>query len=100
MAAAGLSHLVLDLLVGVMPLPLLWPLARTECRLPFGLLPSAGAIRLFNPYLYRNLLIEMGVLVPVVLGIVLARRGYGWRRAIACVCAALPFLIWAAGLSR
>jgi hypothetical protein len=32
---------------------------------PFGLLPSAGRIALTNRYLYRNLAIELGILVPL-----------------------------------
>ena len=62
---AGLSHLVLDLLVGVTPLALLFPLIRISFKLPFGILPSAGKIDLDNYYFYRNLKLEMGVLLPV-----------------------------------
>src|SRR5919112_5642444 len=62
---AGLSHLVLDFLVGVTPLPLLWPLGSAAFSSPVGILPSAGRIQLSNYYLYRNLLIEVGVLAPV-----------------------------------
>lgn len=61
---AGLSHLVLDLLVGVTPLPLLFPLIKIPLKLSFGILPSAGKIDLHNYYFYRNLLLEMGVLCP------------------------------------
>lgn len=71
---AGLSHLVLDLLVGVTPLPLLWPIALQRFKLPFGILPSAGRLQLSNYYLYRNLCIEMGVLVPLSAGVFLLRR--------------------------
>lgn len=63
---AGLSHLVLDLLTGVNRLPLLWPFSTENFKLSFGLLPSAGGINIFNYFLYRNLLIELGVLVPLV----------------------------------
>src|ERR687893_99441 len=70
---AGLSHLVLDFLVGVTPLPLLWPLDPAAFSSPVGILPSAGRIRLSNYYLYRNLLIEVGVLAPVCY---VARRLY------------------------
>lgn len=62
---AGLSHLGLDFLVGVTPLPLLWPLASATFSSPIGILPSAGRIQLSNYYLYRNLLIEAGVLAPI-----------------------------------
>lgn len=62
---AGLSHIVLDLLVGVTPAALLWPLSSDTLKLPFGLLPSAGKIDLNNYYFYRNLVIESGILIPV-----------------------------------
>ncbi|MEM7759478.1 MAG: metal-dependent hydrolase [Cyanobacteria bacterium P01_A01_bin.40] len=64
---AGLSHIVLDLLVGVTPLPLLFPLVKIPIKLPFGVLPSAGKINLHNYYFYRNLLLEMGVLFPLLI---------------------------------
>jgi len=61
----GLSHLLLDLLVGVTPLPLLWPWISIPIQLPFGILPSAGRLQWHNYFFYRNLLIELGVLLPV-----------------------------------
>lgn len=64
---AGLSHLVLDLLVGVTPLPLWFPLLKIPIKLPFGILPSAGRIDPDNYYFYRNLGLEMGVLLPVLI---------------------------------
>lgn len=63
--AASISHPVLDLLVGAHPVPLLWPLGVTV-SVPIGLLPSAGALALGNYYLWRNLIIELGVLLPVL----------------------------------
>ncbi|WP_310599172.1 metal-dependent hydrolase [Desulfobulbus sp.] len=42
MALASCSHPLLDLLVGVHPLPLLWPLPDPDIALPFGILPSAA----------------------------------------------------------
>ena len=75
--AAGLSHLVLDLLVGVSPLPVLWPLSESAWRLPFGLLPSAGKLQWGNYYLYRNLWIELGVLLPLS---ACAVTLFWWRR--------------------
>lgn len=62
---AAYSHLVLDLLVGVYPLPLLWPFTNAGMTLPFGVLPSAGRLVLTNYYLYRNLFIELGILLPL-----------------------------------
>ncbi|HEU4405643.1 MAG TPA: metal-dependent hydrolase [Polyangiaceae bacterium] len=69
---AGLSHLALDLLVGVTALPLLWPASDRRFRLPFGLLPSAGRLELRNPLLYRNLLLELGALGPLSVALALA----------------------------
>lgn len=98
---AGLSHLIMDLLVGVTPLPLLWPLSPTPYKLPFGLLPSAGRLQLGNALLYQNLGIELGVMVPVALIALLAVKGkghpllfltLGWISAY--------FMVWAAQLAR
>lgn len=66
-AAAGLSHVVLDQLVGVTPAPLLWPFSLQLFKPPFGILPSAGGLRWNNGLLIRNLLIEVGTLLPVFL---------------------------------
>ena len=79
-AAAGLSHVALDLLVGVTPAALLWPFSTWTVRLPGGILPSAGRLSLTNPYLYRNLLLEIGVLLPI-LGMVLLMRAERGSRA-------------------
>lgn len=79
MSLATCSHLLLDLAVGVHGLPLFWPLPLAEISSPLGLLPSAGRLRLDNFYLWRNLLIEMGVLLPIAaLCLALARR-MTWR---------------------
>lgn len=37
---AGQSHIFLDFLVGVHPMPIFWPLVDATFRSPFGLLPS------------------------------------------------------------
>ncbi|MEM9567034.1 MAG: hypothetical protein AAF974_01910 [Cyanobacteria bacterium P01_E01_bin.34] len=60
---AGISHLVLDLLVGVSPVLALWPLSQSPWVLPFGVLPNAGRLQWGNYYLYRDLMIEMGLLL-------------------------------------
>jgi inner membrane protein len=70
---AGLSHLLLDLLTGVLPLPLLYP-SLEVFRLPFGLLPSASKIQLTNYLFYRNLSIELGVMIPLVISFILIIR--------------------------
>lgn len=64
-AAAALSHLILDLLVGVSPKAIFWPFMARGVKLPFGILPSAGRLDPLNPALYRNLLIELGILLPL-----------------------------------
>jgi inner membrane protein len=103
-AMAGLSHLVLDFLVGVTPLPLLWPLGDAAFVSPIGILPSAGRIRVLNYYFYRNLLIELGVLAPILY----VARGLYRRelsvenraRIIALLFIAGCFIAWSAALSR
>jgi len=62
---AGISHLVLDILVGVSHLPLFWPLSSRIYKLPFGYLPSVGGIYLTDPRFYQNLALEMGIFVPL-----------------------------------
>jgi inner membrane protein len=101
---AGLSHLLLDLLTGVLPLPLLYP-SMEVFRLPFGLLPSAGKIQLTNYLSYRNLLIELGVILPLLLSLFLATRDatpFGKHRFMiaAGLLVSAYFMNWAFMLSR
>lgn len=101
---AGLSHLLLDLLVGVFPLPLFYPNMATF-RLPFGLLPSAGRIQLTNYLFYRNILIELGVIVPLSISLLLTIREltpFGKYRSIVAAGLLISgcFMIWAFTLSR
>ncbi|MDJ0707181.1 MAG: metal-dependent hydrolase [Leptolyngbyaceae cyanobacterium MO_188.B28] len=102
---AGLSHIGLDLLVGVTALPLLWPLSNQVFKLPFGLLPSAGKLSLLNYYLYSNLAIELGALAP------LCFCGYfltspqkitwkGWLTVSLLLLTSVRCLYWAYHLSR
>ncbi|MEM9214249.1 MAG: metal-dependent hydrolase [Cyanobacteria bacterium P01_F01_bin.150] len=60
----SISHLILDVLVGVTPLPLLYPFSVDTFRLPFGILPSAGKLDVMNHFFWRNLYLELGVLLP------------------------------------
>lgn len=104
-AAAGLSHILLDLLVGVTPAALLWPLSSRTFRLPGGILPSAGRLDPGNPYLYRNLLLEMGVLLPLLAIVLLLRSGRAKERrgtlAVGALAAvSLGALLLSASLSR
>lgn len=71
---AGQSHIVLDFLVGVHPLPLFWPLTDIAFRCPIGLLPSAGALRLGNIYLWRNLALELGIFLPIIAILLMRER--------------------------
>lgn len=103
-ALAGLSHLVLDFLVGVTPLPLLWPISVETYVSPIGILPSAGRIRVLNYYFYRNLLIEIGVLAPTLY---VAREFYRGKltienraRIMLLLLITGCFIAWSAGLSR
>lgn len=101
---AGLSHLALDFLVGVTPLPLFWPLGSAAFASPLGILPSAGRIQLSNYYLYRNVLIELGVLAPifyVARGFYLGESGirHGARVLILLLVAGC-FVAWSVSLSR
>lgn len=64
-AAAAFSHLILDLLVGVSPKAIFWPFMARGVKLPFGILPSAGRLDPLNLALYRNLLIELNILLPL-----------------------------------
>jgi inner membrane protein len=103
-ALAGLSHLMLDFLVGVTPLPLLWPFSAAVFAAPIGILPSAGRVQLSNYYFYRNLVIEMGILAPVLY---VAREVYrgaiGARnraRIIVLLMIAGNFIAWSLSLSR
>ncbi len=101
---AGLSHLLLDFLVGVTPLPLLWPLDPAAFASPVGILPSAGRIRLSNYYFYRNVLIEVGVLAPlfyVARGWYLGEAGArGRARVLLLLLVAGCFVAWSVSLSR
>ena len=101
---AGLSHLLLDLLTGVLPLPLLYPHLEVF-RLPFGLLPSAGKIQLNNYLFYRNLSIELGVILPLSISLFLAIRDanlFGKHRFTITggLLVSAYFMRWAFMLSR
>lgn len=78
---AGLSHVALDYLVGVHPMPLLWPFSDATFRCPSGMLPSAGAPSLTNFYFYRNLTIELGILLPVYFTVWIAIHRKAWIKS-------------------
>lgn len=62
-----MSHLVLDYFVGVHKNPLFWPISSELYTFSYGILPSAGRLDITNFYFWRNLAIELGVLVPVAI---------------------------------
>lgn len=95
-AVAACSHLLLDLLVGVHPVPVLWPLPLPEWSAPFGILPSAGRMSLTNGYFWRNLLIESAVLIPLYALMVALMRGVPARRVGRCALVLGP--VWAYSL--
>ncbi|MDR2208946.1 MAG: metal-dependent hydrolase [Azoarcus sp.] len=99
----ALSHPLLDLLVGAHPLPLFWPLPNPDVSAP-GILPSAGRLAIDNYYLWRNLLIESVVLLPVLAFLVALARKVPIRiiarRALYVVPIWLIFLAWSLGLRR
>ena len=102
---AGLSHIILDLLVGVVGIPLFYPFSRQNIKLPWGILPSAGKIDLSNYYLYRNLLIEMGVLLPFFV-LVTIRRYHLLQTPqarvaiVSLIFTSVCFIFWGYNLSR
>lgn len=103
--AAAATHPLLDFLVGVHPLPLAWPVSGQAVTSPVGVLPSAGRLDFGNPYLWRNLLIEAGVLGPVFALAVSWCRGAkawpgGWPGLLATALAWVGFLAWAMSLPR
>lgn len=101
---ASVSHPLLDLLVGSHGLPLLWPFTDRQVALPFGLLPSAGRLALDNYYLWRNLLIELGILVPLFGLLVALARDMAprvlARNAVFVFPLWLAMLVWSVSLQR
>ncbi|MDG9671654.1 metal-dependent hydrolase [Hahella sp. CR1] len=63
--AASMAHVLMDYCVGVHKNPIFWPLTESVYAFEYGFLPSAGKLDFLNFYFWRNLLIEMGILVPV-----------------------------------
>ncbi|MGK7927659.1 MAG: metal-dependent hydrolase [Spirulina sp.] len=86
---AGLSHLLLDIFVGVGAFPLLFPWSREVFKLPFGILPSAGKISLTNYYFYRNLYLESGVIIPLIIVLIL----WIWRKRFKKLIFLLPMFL-------
>jgi inner membrane protein len=105
LAIAGVSHLILDSLTGVYPKPWLYPFSLEAFKLPFGILPSAGGISLTNYLLYRNLFIELGVLLPLSISLLLwvgnsEQRDKPRLMIRVGLLVSGCFMCWAARLSR
>lgn len=102
-ALAGISHLFLDLLVGSRQGdPLFYPLTKQKIVLPFGILPSAGEIRLTNYFFYRNTLLELGILLPVFLLILHFAHKVKINKltAFCLLCIFAVALVWSISLKR
>jgi inner membrane protein len=100
---ASFSHLFLDLMVGVYPNPWLWPLSPHTFSLPFGILPSAGKISFFNRYMYRNLLIELGIILPVLFALKSIKENHGrsiFKSVAIWSIIWIPFIFWGFSLKR
>lgn len=101
--AAAVSHALLDLLVGAHPVPLFWPFDG-GVSIPVGVLPSAGTLELDNFYLWRNLVIEIGVLGPAFAFLVAASSRRRFRELAGYALPILPiwaaFLTWSVTLGR
>ena len=98
---AGISHLLMDYAVGVHPNPIFAPLLMEVFASPVGILPSAGSLDPTNFYLWRNLMIEVGILGPLLwLGYKGSREKGVFLRIVIALAVALPFLIWSLSLGR
>jgi len=98
------SHLIIDYLVGVYHNPLLFPFTKMGLTSPFGILPSAGKLDLSNYFFWRNSLIEMGILIPLILTIQLFLKrkqiSHPLLKIIFSLFISVPFLIWSISLGR
>lgn len=101
---ASSSHLLLDLLVGVYPKPYFWPFYEKGLKLNFGILPSAGKLDLHNYYLYKNLFIELGILIPFIFSISLIlnykKVKYFFLKQLFLICVLIYFVSWGMSLNR
>jgi len=82
---------------GFILFPFFWPFPGSEIQSPIGLLPSAGHLNWANYYLWRNLIIECGVLLPAFAFLVAAARAVPIRASLPKAAIFVP--IWAAFLT-
>jgi membrane-bound metal-dependent hydrolase YbcI (DUF457 family) len=102
---ASVSHLALDLLVGVHSLPIFWPFTASEVILQIGILPSTIHVITFpNHYFWRNLFIECGVLLPFLAALIALFRATPFSLVLPKVLLIGPFwiacILWSLSLQR
>lgn len=93
-AAAPLSHVLLDFFVGVHKNPILWPLSDGLYAFDYGILPSAGRLKVDNYYFWRNLTIEMGMLIPIAIAVSATARNIARKNMIIIFVAMLTLLFF------
>jgi len=90
---APASHLLLDFLVGVYANPYFYPFDSRVITAPFGILPSAGRINIYNYYFWRNIFIELAIFIPLVAFLVPKFRRYILSRRAIVLTLILIFLV-------
>jgi membrane-bound metal-dependent hydrolase YbcI (DUF457 family) len=90
---APASHLLLDFLVGVYANPYFYPFSSSTFIFPFGILPSAGRINIFNYYFWRNIFIELAIFIPLISFLVPNFRKYIMRYKLVVFLLISIFLI-------
>lgn len=92
--ASPLSHILLDFMVGVHKNPIFWPFISNTYASNFGVLPSAGRLSITNLYLWRNLVIELGILAPLTLILSATGRHIARNNKLLSATAILSFLFF------
>jgi inner membrane protein len=77
---APFTHIALDYFVGVHRNPIFWPFVDSVHAFPYGFLPSAGRLNFSNFYFWRNLSIELGILIPALFLLFPGSRGLVLKR--------------------
>jgi len=88
------SHLLMDFMVGVHKNPIFWPFSSNTFASNLGVLPSAGELSVTNRYFWRNLAIELGVLIPLALAISKTGREVARNNMVVCTVAIFSFLLF------
>ncbi len=90
---APATHLILDGLVAVHGNPYLFPFTDAMLTFPIGILPSSGYVNVFNYYLWRNLSIELLILIPVVIALTPKLRQLAFKSKWLKTLLALLFVV-------